>query len=471
MKLWGCRFESETAADLAGFQNSLSFDQRLWRQDIRASIAHARMLGNQGIIPPEDAEKIILGLESIAVDLETGRLAFPAGEAAVQLEDVHTAIEGWLVERIGEAGKRLHTARSRNDQVQVDTRLFLKDAIAGPDGVDAAVVGLQRVLVQVAERDGELLMPGYTHLQRAQPILLGHHLLAYFWMLQRDRERLADCLRRADACPLGSGALAGVPYPVDREAVARELGFARITENSLDTVADRDYLIEALADLAIIMMHLSRLAEELVLWSSAEFGFVELADAYATGSSIMPQKKNPDGAELIRGKSGRVFGQLVALLAVCKGLPLAYNKDLQEDKEALFDGLDTVRGSLRVMASMLATSRFRGERMEAAARDGFLNATDLADYLVRRGVPFRQAHGIVGQLVRYCLEKGCRLEELSRDELARFAPEGAVAEDVYAALDLRNVIAARKSPGATGDEPFRQQLAAARRLLEDKAGG
>lgn len=470
MKLWGGRFEGDTATDLAGFQNSLPFDQRLWRQDIRASIAHARMLGKQGIIPSEDAERIVRGLESIAADLEAGRLTFPQGEAALGVEDVHTAIEGWLVERIGEAGKRLHTARSRNDQVQVDTRLFLKDALAGPGGIDAAAIALQRVLVELAERDGELVMPGYTHLQRAQPILLGHHLLAYFWMFQRDRERLVDCLRRVDACPLGSGALAGVSYPVDREAVARELGFARLTENSIDAVADRDYLIETLAALAIIMVHLSRLAEELVLWSSAEFGFIELDDAYTTGSSIMPQKKNPDGAELIRGKSGRVFGHLMALLTVCKGLPLAYNKDLQEDKEALFDAIDTVRASLRLMTSMLATARFRGEKMAAAAREGFLNATDLADYLVRRGVPFREAHRIVGQVVRYCLEKGCRLEELSLEEFGRFVPAGAVAADVYDALELHHVVAARNIPGGTGYEPFRRQLAAARRLLNGEVG-
>ncbi|MBE3583393.1 MAG: argininosuccinate lyase [Limnochordaceae bacterium] len=429
-------------------------------------------------------------------------------------------MEGWLVQRIGEAGKRLHTARSRNDQVATDLRLFLREALVGrkavgpgvkqgvgqgsaqkvglragqeaagatgvtgdgrPGGnggdvqqgsVDDDIASLQRVLVELAERDGELILPGYTHLQRAQPILLGHHLLAYFWMLQRDRGRLADCVRRFNVSPLGSGALAGVPYPIDREGIARELGFERVSENSLDAVADRDFVVEALAALAIVMVHLSRLAEEIVLWASAEFGFIELADAYATGSSIMPQKKNPDGAELVRGKSGRVFGDLMALLTVCKGLPLAYNKDLQEDKEALFDALDTVRGSLQLLAPMLATARFQGERMAAAAQDGFLNATDLADYLVRRGVPFRQAHAMVGRAVRWCIDKGCRLEELTLDEM-RTAMRGGqglpaavpIAEDVYQALDLRQVVAARQSPGGTGYSALAQELEAARRLL------
>lgn len=479
-KLWGGRFAGEIAKILARFQNSYRFDRRLWRQDLRASIVHARMLGRQGIIPVEEAERIVAGLEAIRADLESGRLRLPeAGstwESAVagphepeEPEDIHTLVEAWLVERVGEAGKRLHTARSRNDQVQVDTRLYLKEALAGPGGVDEAVRELQRVLVELAKQYGETIMPGYTHLQRAQPVLLGHHLLAYFWMLERDRQRLADCLRRADACPLGSGALAGVPYPVDREWVARELGFSRISENSLDAVSDRDYVVEALSDLSIIMMHLSRLAEEIVLWSSSEFSFVELSDSYSTGSSIMPQKKNPDGAELVRGKAGRVFGDLLAVLTACKGLPLAYNKDLQEDKEALFDAVDTVLGSLRLLAPMLATARWRTERMEEAASGGFLNATDLADYLVRKGMPFRRAHEAVGRAVRYCLEKGCRLEDLSLDELRGLVGEGAaplIQPDVFEVLALRNVVAARRAPGSTGYEPFRQELAAASSLLE-----
>ncbi|MBO8141679.1 MAG: argininosuccinate lyase [Firmicutes bacterium] len=453
--LWGGRFHKELDPQARDFHSSVRFDWRLFPYDIRGSMAHARMLGRCGIIPQEDADRICEGLESILSDLSTGRLAVDP-----RAEDIHSFVEAELTRRIGDAGKRLHTARSRNDQVAVDTRMYVRDAI---DGLAGRLHDGQQALVDLAGRYLDVIMPGYTHLQRAQPVLFAHHCLAYFEMFFRDRERLADCRRRADVCPLGAGALAGVPYPVDREGVARELGFAAVAANSLDAVSDRDYVIELVSALALIMVHLSRLGEELVLWASQEFGFVEVDDAFATGSSIMPQKKNPDMAELVRGKAGRVFGHLQALLAMMKGLPLAYNKDMQEDKEALFDAVDTAAACLGVMVPMLRSLRVRGDRTLAATRQGFLNATDLADYLVQRGVPFREAHRLVGQAVARCLETGRALEDLSLEELRALSP--VIEEDVYAVLDIRRCVDARNSRGGTARAQVEQALAEARRRL------
>ncbi|MEW5762961.1 MAG: argininosuccinate lyase [Bacillota bacterium] len=456
-KLWGGRFRKETDALAHAFNASLSFDRRLYRQDIKGSIAHARMLGRTGIIPAAEAEAIIRGLEAVLEDFESGRVV-PAPDD----EDIHTLVERLLVEKIGEVGKKLHTARSRNDQVALDTRMYLKDEIR-------EIIGLLgeacRALLDVAEIHVETLMPGYTHLQRAQPVTLAHHLLAYFEMFLRDIERLGDCYRRTDVLPLGAGALAGTPFPIDRAAVAAELGFAAVAENSIDAVSDRDFVIEFCAAAALIMMHLSRLGEEVVLWSSQEFGFIELDDAFSTGSSIMPQKKNPDLAELMRGKAGRVFGHLMALLTVMKGLPLAYNKDMQEDKEALFDTVDTVKGCLAVLAPMLRTMRVRTERMRAATCGGYVNATDLADYLVKKGVPFRDAHAAAGRAVLYALERNRGLEELTLEELRQISPH--IEGDVYEVIALEKIVAARRVHGGPAPETVRTALARARARLEN----
>lgn len=458
MKLWGGRFTKETDRLVEDFHSSISFDSRLYRQDIRGSQAHARMLGKVGVLTPEEAEQIIAALEEILQDIEAGRVEFsPAAE------DIHMNIETLLIQRLGDLGRKLHTARSRNDQVVLDTRMYLKEEIKEIVGL---LRKLQALLLDLAEKHRETIMPGYTHLQRAQPVTLAHHLLAYFFMFQRDVERLKDCYRRTDVMPLGSGALAGTSFPLDREMVARELGFAAITMNSMDAVSDRDFAIEFCAAASLIMMHLSRFCEELILWSSAEFGFVEMDDAYSTGSSIMPQKKNPDVAELIRGKTGRVYGDLMALLTVMKGLPLAYNKDMQEDKERLFDAVDTVKACLTVFTPMLATMRVKEEVMAQAARGGFTNATDLADYLVRRGVPFRRAHKIVGQAVLYCLEKGVSLEELTLEEFRRFAPE--IDSDVYRYLAVTECVRARRVPGGPAPEAVAEAIAYGRKLLAEE---
>ncbi|MDN5292846.1 MAG: argininosuccinate lyase [Eubacteriales bacterium] len=458
MKLWGGRFTKETDRLVEDFHSSISFDARLYRQDIRGSQAHARMLGKVGVLTPEEAEQIIAALEEILQDIEAGRVEFsPAAE------DIHMNIETLLIQRLGDLGRKLHTARSRNDQVALDTRLYLKEEIKEIVGL---LRKLQALLLDLAEKHRETIMPGYTHLQRAQPVTLAHHLLAYFFMFQRDVERLKDCYRRTDVMPLGSGALAGTTFPLDREMVARELGFAAISMNSMDAVSDRDFAIEFCAAASLIMMHLSRFCEELILWSSAEFGFVEMDDAYSTGSSIMPQKKNPDVAELIRGKTGRVYGDLMALLTVMKGLPLAYNKDMQEDKERLFDAVDTVKACLTVFTPMLATMRVKEEIMAQAARGGFTNATDLADYLVRRGVPFRRAHEIVGQAVLYCLEKGVSLEELTLEEFRRFAPE--IDSDVYRHLAVTECVRARRVPGGPAPEAVLEAIAYGRKLLAEE---
>ena len=442
MKLWAGRFAGETDGEASDFNASLRFDSRLFRQDIAGSVAHAGMLGRQGIIAAEDAESMIKGLGGILADLESGALAFD-GEA----EDIHSFVEAELTRRIGAAGGRLHTGRSRNDQVATDLRLYLKDEVPA---VLARILLLMEMLCGKAAGHLRTVMPGYTHLQRAQPVTLAHVLMAYAEMFRRDAARLIDCYERLDCCPLGAGALAGVTYPIDREATARALGFARLCPNSLDAVGDRDFCIELCADLSMLMMHLSRLSEEVILWCSAEFGFMELSDAYSTGSSIMPQKKNPDVAELARGKTGRVYGSLVTLLTVMKGLPLAYNKDMQEDKEAVFDALDTANMTLSVFSKMLDTAAFRPERMRQAASGGFINATDCADYLTKKGVPFREAYGAVGRLVACCLEKACTLETLPLEEYRAQHP--AFSEDIYAAIALDSCLDARATPGGPSPE-------------------
>ncbi|MDN5343940.1 MAG: argininosuccinate lyase [Clostridia bacterium] len=455
MKLWGGRFTRTTDHLMEDFHSSISFDQRLYKEDIAGSIAHARMLAAVGLITPAEGETIIKGLEEIRADIAAGRVTFDVGA-----EDIHMNIEKLLTERIGAAGKKLHTARSRNDQVALDLRLYLKEEIPA---VKQLLASLQQVLVDLAAQHLDTVMPGYTHLQKAQPVTLAHHLLAYFEMFHRDQQRLEGCLARVDVMPLGAGALAGTTLPIDREMVARELGFREISANSLDAVADRDFVVEFLAAASLIMMHLSRLAEEIILWSSEEFGFIELDDAYSTGSSMMPQKKNPDVAELVRGKTGRVYGHLIGMLTVLKGLPLAYNKDLQEDKEALFDALDTVKGCLMVFAPMLKTARFRVERMQAGASSGFAAATDVAEYLVRKGLPFREAHAVVGALVLHCLQEGRDFQDLSLAEWQSFSP--LFAEDIYTCLPAEACVNGRNLPGGPAPAAVTQAIERARKFL------
>ena len=453
-RLWGARFEGSPNPSAEQFGASIGFDQRLWRYDLAGSAAHCRMLARQAIISESDASAILRGLRTVANELAAGHL-----DLSPSWEDVHTRVEARLSELIGEAAGRLHTARSRNDQVALDLRMFARQAQLTAVEQIAAV---QNGLLDLASSYPDVLMPGYTHLQHAQPVLFAHHLLAYADMFQRDAERLLDCYRRTDVLPLGSGALAGVPYPIDRHEVARLLGFSSITTNSLDAVADRDFVIEQLAALALVSAHLSRLAEELVLWSTAEFGFVEIGEGFATGSSIMPQKRNPDTAELIRGKSGRVIGHLTAMLTVVKGLPLAYNKDLQEDKEALFDAVDTVHACLFVLSEMLPTIQPRADRMERAAGADFSTATDYADYLAKRGLPFRQAHEVVGHLVRHCLERGCEMWDLSLDELRRFSP---LFQAEIVGLSAHDVADARNVPGGTAPPQVADALRGAQSRL------
>ncbi len=453
------RFQKEVDKSVQDYTASIPFDKRLYKQDIAGSIAHAKMLAKQGIISDKDAELITMGLVSLREEIEQGKFQFKP-----ELEDIHMNIEARLVEKVGDAGEKLHTARSRNDQVALDMRLFTKETIA--DTIDK-LVGLQRALLDVADANKDEIMPGYTHLQRAQPVLFAHHLLAYFEMLQRDVARFRDCLGRTDVLPLGSGALAGVPYPVDRDFLAKELGFSQISENSMDAVSDRDFVIEYQAAASITMMHLSRLAEELVLWSSAEFGFIELDDAYATGSSIMPQKKNPDVAELARGKTGRVYGNLLAVLTVMKALPLSYNRDMQEDKEGFFDTVDTLLSTLDVFTGMVKTLQVKGEKTHRAAEEGYILATDLADYLVGKGVPFREAHSIVGGLVQYAVEKGKTFKDLSISEYKNFSP--LFEEDVYS-LTVASSVAARNVPGGTAPAQVKKQLARARRIVQGEDG-
>ncbi len=454
-KLWGGRFEERTDELIERLNDSLRFDARLWREDIEGSIAHASMLGATGIIPAAEAEQIVKGLREVLAGLDDGSLSLDASA-----EDIHTAVELLLRDRIGPVAGKLHTARSRNDQVATDMRLYLRRAVAA---IRDAVADLQAALIERAESEAETVMPGYTHLQHAQPVLLAHHLLAYFWMFQRDRERLGDALKRMDVLPLGSGALAGTSFPIDRGAMASALGFSAVTENSLDAVSDRDFALEFLADAAIMMVHCSRLGEELVLWSSQEFGFVRLDDAVTTGSSIMPQKKNPDGAELARGKAGRVFGSLMALLSVMKGLPLAYNKDMQEDKEGVFDTVDTVLLVLPALSLMIRTAVFDRNAMRRALERDFSTATDLADALVRTGMPFREAHAVVGRLVRECLDRGVGLEDLSPDQIAAIAPETAVLGKVD--LGVAASVASRAAFGGTAPDAVASQLERARKAL------
>ena len=456
MKPWSNRFERPLDALAETFNASISFDQRLAVEDIAGSIAHARMLGTQSIITPLESDALIAGLIAIREEVRAGRFTF-----RIDREDIHMNVEAALAERLGPVAGTLHTGRSRNDQVALDIRLFVRTAI---QTLRQDLLGLVAVLLDQAQQHGQTVLPGYTHVQRAQPVLLSHHFLAYVEMLRRDYDRLGDAYRRADVLPLGSGALAGTTFPLDRAAVARDLGFAAISRNSLDAVADRDFAVEFLAVASLIMTHLSRLAEELVLWSSQEFGFVTLDDRYATGSSIMPQKKNPDSAELVRGKTGRVYGDLLNLLTTLKGLPLSYNKDMQEDKEPLFDGFDTVHDCLRIMAGVIGTLHIHQDRMRQATRQGYLTATDLADYLVTRAVPFREAHGIVAHLVRLCETTNRTLEDLSLDELRAVSP--AFATDAFAALDIDRAIARRTVAGGTAPERVAEALREAQGWLE-----
>jgi len=454
-KVWAARFAKATDPQAEAFTASIDIDRRLARYDIAGSIAHARMLAKQGIIPQEDGEAIVRGLEEISEEIEAGRFEFSR-----ELEDIHMNIEARLRQKIGPAADRLHTARSRNDQVATDLRLYLKDVIAG---VLAGLRRLQGALLDLAEANRRVIMPGYTHLQRAQPLLFAHHLLAYFEMFDRDVGRFQDCLKRVDVLPLGAGALAGVSYPIDREFVARELGFGRISDNSLDAVSDRDCVVEFQAAAALSMMHLSRLAEELVLWSTAEFGFIQIDEAFAGGSSIMPQKRNPDVAELARAKTGRVYGNLMSILTVLKGLPLAYCLDLQEDKPGLFDSADTLLTTLEVVAAMLPSIRVDAERTQAAASGSYSLATDVADYLVRQGLPFREAHGVVGQLVRYADERSKGLSELTLEEYRSFSP---LFDEGVLKLDVRSAIEARDVPGGTSSQQVAAALKRARERLE-----
>ena len=453
MKLWSGRFDKNTDALTDELNASIGFDFRMYKQDIAGSLAHSAMLAKQGIISQKDADDIAAGLKDILADIEAGKLTF-----GNDVEDVHMAVEGELTRRIGQAGKRLHTGRSRNDQVAVDVRLYLKSEITE---IRDMVLALIEELVSIAEENGETVMPAYTHLQRAQPTTFAHYMLAYANMLRRDVTRLEDCLERMDECPLGSGALTATTYPIDREATAKALGFARITQNSLDGVSDRDFVIELESDLSILMMHLSRFSEEICLWCSWEFKFIELDDAFATGASIMPQKKNPDIAELVRGKTGRVYGDLMAMLTVMKALPLAYNKDMQEDKEPVFDAVDTVKKCLPVFTAMLHSMRLYPENMRKAAQRGFINATDCADYLTRKGLPFRDAYTLVGRLVSHCVETGETLESLPLEEYKKLSP--VFDEDVYKAIDLAACVAARKVPGGPAKESVEAQI----RYLKD----
>ncbi len=434
---------------------SLPFDRRLYKQDIAGSIAHVKMLARQAIITEDEAKAIIGGLEAIRGEIEKGKFKF-----ASEQEDIHMAIESRLIEKVGEVGRKLHTARSRNDQVALDIRIFTKEAIAD---TFTGIRNLQKALLDLAEANKSIVMPGYTHLQVAQPVLLAHHLLAYFEMLQRDYERFSDCFKRADVMPLGSGALAGVAYKIDREFLAKELGFSRVSQNSLDAVADRDFILEYEAAAAICAMHFSRLAEEIVIWSSAEFGFIELDDAYANGSSIMPQKKNPDVAELARGKTGRVYGHLIALLTVMKGLPLAYNRDMQEDKEGYFDTVDTLQSTMAVFAGMIKTVKVNGENTRKALEKGYVLATDLADYLVKKGAAFRTAHEIVGKLVNYAIAKGKTLAELDMREYKKFSP--LFSADVRS-ITVETSLAARDVVGGTAPKRVQKALAEARRVIK-----
>jgi argininosuccinate lyase len=451
--LWGGRFSGEADPSFAEFNRSFAFDRRLFEADVRASIAHCNGLANAKVLTAAEAKQINDGLRQILA------IGLP-GADQVGFEDVHSFVEARLSELIGDTALKLHTGRSRNDQVATDLRLWLREAI---DELTASVRSTQTALLDLAEANRETVLPGYTHLQRAQPVLLAHWCLAYFEMLSRDRERLVDARKRVNVLPLGSAALAGTSYPIDREAVARELGFQGVSKNSLDAVSDRDFCVEFVSACSLIMMHLSRLAEDIILYSTAEFGFFELSDAVATGSSLMPQKKNPDSMELVRGKAGRVFGHLTSLLTMLKGLPLAYNKDMQEDKEAAFDSFDTVRACLEVSATVLRNIRVNEDQMRTAASRGYLNATELADYLVRKGMPFRKAHETVGRIVLHAIERGVELQDFQIGELQRFSE--LIQDDVFETLELKSAVASKAQPGGTAPEAVAAALAQARSML------
>jgi len=449
MKLWSGRFTKPSNSLSNDFNASIDIDKRMWKQDIKGSIAHAKMLAKQGILSAADTELIISGLEAIYGDLEAGSIDL----IPEKYEDIHMAVEEILTERIGEAGKRLHTARSRNDQVATDFRLFVMDAI---DETKENIARMMGSLAVKAREYETAVMPGFTHLQKAQPVLLSHHLLAYHNMFSRDLDRFEDCKKRTDCMPLGSGALAGTSYDTDREYLASELGFSKISSNSMDAVSDRDFAIEFLSCASQCMMHLSRFCEEIIFWNTSDVGFIEIDDAFATGSSIMPQKKNPDMAELIRGKTGRVYGDLMALLTAMKGLPLAYNKDMQEDKEPVFDAFDTLNDCLKVFTGMLDTLKFKTEKMARSAKTGYMNATDCADYLVKKGLPFRECHAVIGKLVLDCIEKGCAIEDLSIGELKQYSP--LFEEDLYEKISPKACIASKISEGSTSFESVKKQL-------------
>ena len=449
MKLWGGRFTKETDKLVNDFNASIGIDKRLYKQDIEGSIAHATMLGDCNIIPKEDSELIVSELKNILADIEAGKLVIDD-----EYEDIHTFVEATLITRIGDVGKKLHTGRSRNDQVALDMRLYTRSMI---EHTNILLKELLEATLKVMKENIDTFMPGFTHLQKAQPITLAHHLGAYFEMFVRDRSRLEDNYKRMNYCPLGAGALAGTTYPLDRDQTAKLLGFEGPTRNSLDSVSDRDYLIEYLSDLSIIMMHLSRLSEEICIWNSNEYGFTEIDDAYSTGSSIMPQKKNPDIAELVRGKTGRVYGALTSLLTVMKGLPLAYNKDMQEDKELSFDAMDTVNNSIILFTGMIATMKFNNERMEDSAMKGFTNATDAADYLVKHGMPFRDAHRVIGEMVLFCLDRNISLLDLTLEEFKNFSE--IFDEDIYDAISLETCVDARLTKGAPGPARMKEAIA------------
>ena len=456
-QFWGGRFTKETDKLVYNFNASLSFDSKLYKQDITGSMAHASMLAKQGIIEEQEKEKILEGLKSILEDIENKKLEFTE-----EYEDIHSFVEANLIDRCGDVGKKLHTGRSRNDQVALDMKMYVRDEIGE---IDLLLKELLTSIYKIMSENVHTYMPGFTHLQKAQPVTLAHHFGAYFEMFKRDRSRLADAKKRLNLCPLGSGALAGTTYPLDRAYTAEVLGFDGPTLNSMDSVADRDYLIETLSALSTVMMHLSRFCEEIIMWNSNEYRFVEIDDGYSTGSSIMPQKKNPDIAELVRGKTGRVYGALMSILTTMKGIPLAYNKDMQEDKEFTFDAIDTVKGCIALFNGMISTMVFNKNNMEKSAKNGFTNATDAADYLVNNGVPFRDAHGIVGRLVLHCIDKGISLDEMSLEEYQEISP--VFKEDIYEAISMKNCVEKRNTIGAPGAEVMTEVLALHKKYLEE----
>lgn len=456
-QLWGGRFTKETDKQVYDFNASVLFDKRLYRQDIRGSKAHVKMLAKQGILTAEEEKKITEGLDGILKDVESGAL-----EITDKYEDIHSFVEANLIDRIGDTGKKLHTGRSRNDQVALDMKLYIRDEIKE---LDERTYELLEVINAVMEANVHTYMPGFTHMQKAQPVTLAHHFGAYFEMFKRDRSRLSDIYKRMNTCPLGSGALAGTTYPLDRDYTAELMEFAAPTLNSMDSVSDRDYFIELLSALSTIMMHLSRFCEEIIIWNSDEYKFIELDDSYSTGSSIMPQKKNPDIAELVRGKTGRVYGALMSMLTLMKGIPLAYNKDMQEDKEMTFDAIDTVKACLTLFTGMIATAKFNDDRMEQSSKHGFTNATDLADYLVMKGIPFRDAHGISGRLVLYCIDKKCALDDLGIDEFRKFSD--IIDEDIYEAINMKTCVEKRNTIGAPGPKAMQAVIDGNKKYLSE----